>query len=103
MALTDAGARAADVATTLAITVNDDAAGFIARESATEVEHLEAFAVAIACAAAGVAFAAVLGVANVVGARAREQWQANHHRAAARAASVVLQWLRDGAPRLTPS
>lgn len=103
MALTDAGARAADVATTLAITVNDAAAGFIARASATEVEHLEAFAVAVACAAAGVAFAAVLGVANVVGTRAREQWQANHHRVAARAASVVLHWLRDGAPRLTHS
>lgn len=50
------------------------------------VEHMEAFAAAHACAAHGVPFLAVLGVANEVGPDAHAQWLA--HRAAAQAAAV---------------
>lgn len=45
-----------------------------------EVEHMEAFGVAWACREAGVAFGAVLGVANEVGPDAHSQWL--HHRIA---------------------
>ncbi|MGA2447353.1 MAG: hypothetical protein ABTD50_01615 [Polyangiaceae bacterium] len=91
--LTQAGALPADVATTLAITVDDALAGDIARDTECGVEHLEAYGVAAACARAGVAFAAVLAVANVVGSRARSEWQANHVTAEANAARIVRQWL----------
>ena len=96
-ALLRAGARAADVATTLAITVDDAAAALVARASGSQVEHLEAYGVAAACAARGVPFAAALGVANIVGARARDEWRANHRASAAAAVSAVLVYLRSGA------
>jgi nucleoside phosphorylase len=91
--LARAGTLPADVATTLAITVDDALAGEIARETGCGVEHLEAYGVAAACASAGVPFAAVLAVANVVGSRARSEWQANHAAADAKAARVVRRWL----------
>jgi nucleoside phosphorylase len=96
-ALERAGARPADVATTLGVTVDDRAAAEIALATSSQIEHMEAYGVATACEAAHVPFAAVLGVANMVGSMAREQWRA-HHRDAARAAiAVVLRWLEEGA------
>jgi nucleoside phosphorylase len=96
-ALVRAGARAVDVGTTLAITTDDATADRLARATGAHVEHLEAHGVAMACAARGVAFAAVLGVANFVGARARDEWRANHRAAAAAAAEVALRWVRQEA------
>jgi nucleoside phosphorylase len=89
-ALVGAGARLADVATTVGVTTDDALAARIAQASGCEVEHLEAFAVATACAAVGVPFAAALAVANAVGSRARDEWKQNHRAAAERAASVAL-------------
>ncbi|MGH7269182.1 MAG: hypothetical protein ACREJ3_02025, partial [Polyangiaceae bacterium] len=80
-ALASVGGRTFDVATTLAITVDDDAAQRIERVTGAQVEHLEAFGVATACGARGIPFAAVLGVANFVGSQARDQWR-RHHREA---------------------
>ena len=93
-----AGGKRADVATTLAITVDDAAATRVARATGANVEHLEAHGVATACAARGVPFAAALGVANAVGSRAREQWGTHHRAAAAAAVAVLAQWLSAGVP-----
>jgi futalosine hydrolase len=93
-ALANEGAREVTVGTTLAITTDDGLAERIARDA--DVEHLEAFAVAEACSAAGVAFAVVLGVANFVGANAREQWRANHRAAGDAAGALVARWLERG-------
>jgi futalosine hydrolase len=92
------GARLADVATTLAVTTEDALARRIADGTGADVEHLEAFAVATACAAASVAFAAVFGIANVVGSSARAEWRANHHAASEAAAAHVARWIERGAP-----
>ncbi len=92
------GIRAADVATTLGITVDDTVASRIARATGAHVEHLEAYGVATACAAFGIPFVAVLGVANFVGSRGRAEWRANHHFAADAAAKEVLRWIARGAP-----
>jgi nucleoside phosphorylase len=92
-----AGALVVDVATTLAVTTDDPLAARVAHASTTQVEHLEAFAVASACAAFGVPFAAVLGVANAVGSRGRDEWRTGHRAAADAAAAVVLRWLDGGA------
>ncbi len=92
-AIERAGARPADVATTLAITVDDALAREAASVAGCEVEHLEAFGIAAACAQAGVPFGAVLAVANVVGGDARSEWRANHRAAEAAAAAVVRRWL----------
>jgi nucleoside phosphorylase len=91
------GARAAHVATTLGITVDDASAARIALATQAHVEHLEAFGVAHACAARGVPFAAVLGVANFVGSGAREEWRSNHHAAAVAVARCILRWLEGSA------
>jgi hypothetical protein len=45
----------------------------------------------------GVPFAAALGVANFVGAGARDEWRVHHRASAERAADVVSRWVRDGA------
>ncbi|HSY39294.1 MAG TPA: hypothetical protein VLA79_07185, partial [Polyangia bacterium] len=88
-ALTDGRAgRAAGlgvVACPLAITRSAALGRRIAEATGAALENLEAFAVGRAAAAAGVPFAAVLGVANRVGPRGHEEWQ-RHHRAASRAA-----------------
>jgi nucleoside phosphorylase len=91
--LVRAGARPADVATTLAITVDDVAAARVARAAGSHVEHLEAYGVATACAARGVPFGAALGVANYVGASGRDEWRAGHRAAAAAAVDAVLRYL----------
>jgi nucleoside phosphorylase len=96
-ALVRAGARAADVATTLAITVDDGAAARVAQVSGSHVEHLEAYGVAAACAARGIPFGAALGVANEVGVRARDQWRTNHRASAAAAVELVLGYIQSGA------
>jgi nucleoside phosphorylase len=91
--LARAGARTADVATTLAITVDDPAADRIADSTGAGAEHLEAYGVATACAARGVPFGAALGVANLVGSRARDEWRAHHRAAAEAAAAVALRFI----------
>lgn len=91
--LARAGARPGDVANTLGITVKDDVAGRLAKSTGAAVEHLEAYGVATACAAADVPFAAVLGVANFVGSSGREEWRCHHVRASEAAAQLVLAWI----------
>ena len=88
------------VATTLAITTDDDLAARMAGHDGCDVEHLEAFAVAAACAALSTPLAIVLGVANIVGSKAREEWTRNHRAAGQAASSVVAEWLERGAPGL---
>jgi nucleoside phosphorylase len=81
------------VACPLAITQSASLARRIGATGAA-LENLEAFAVARAAAAAGVHFAAVLGVSNVVGPRAHAEWRANHLGASRAACHVVWSWLR---------
>jgi futalosine hydrolase len=78
-----------DVASPLAITRSVALGRRIAEATGATLENLEAFAVARAAAAAGVPFAAVLGVANRVGPTGHEEWQ-RHHRAASRAACELI-------------
>jgi len=99
-ALIATGGHEADVATTLAITTDDALAARVARETKCSIEHLEAFGAASACAAFGVPFTAALGVANVVGSHARDEWRANHRAAADAAIALVLSWVHAGAPGL---
>jgi nucleoside phosphorylase len=99
-AVAGAYVRGADVATTLAVTSDDALARQIAGAAQCHVEHLEAFSVAEACALRGVPFAAFLGVSNVVGAAAHEQWVVHHRPAGVAAAGPVIAWLQAGAPGL---
>ena len=57
-----------------------------------DVEHLEAFGVAFACHQAGVPFAVVLGVANIVGPDAHVEWL-THREAAQEAARQTAREL----------
>jgi futalosine hydrolase len=94
-AIATAGGMLVDVATTLAVTTDDVLAANLGRRGA--VEHLEAFAVATACAAKNVPFAAALGVANVVGSQGRSQWRENHALAGHAAATFIARWIQAGA------
>ena len=96
-ALSNGKLKVVDVATTLAITTDDALAARVAAASGCAVEHLEAFAVATACARAGVATSLVLAVANRVGSTAREEWRAHHEVAGRAATEVIATWLRRGA------
>lgn len=82
----------ASVATTTAITVDDD----LARElgaSGFDLESLELAGVAAASLGAGVPCASVLGISNVVGSEGRAEWRANHVAAARAACDRVAAWL----------
>jgi nucleoside phosphorylase len=85
-------ARRVAVATTAAITVDDTLANELAT-TGCEVENLEALPVALACAAVGVPFAALLGITNEVGANGRAQWHTHHDNAANACAQALLAWL----------
>ncbi len=65
-----------------------------------DVEHMEAYAVAWACARVGIPFAAVLGISNEVGPDAHAQWKANRAEAQAAAVLAARAWLEAGAPEL---
>ena len=107
-ALVGAGATSVQIANTVGITIDDALAARLARagggvgvggggqdDSGPDVEHLEAFAFARACAVAGIPCAAALGVANVVGSKGRAEWLAGHERASDAAADVA--WRAVGA------
>jgi futalosine hydrolase len=81
------------VATTLAICTDDTLAERLARRTGAAVEHLEAYAVAAAFAEADVPLAVVLGVANAVGAKGRDEWRQNHRAAAGAALRAVRRAL----------
>lgn len=95
-ALVGAGARSVQIANTVGITTDDALAARLARgsaDAAVDVEHLEAFAFARACAVARIPCAAALGVANVVGSKGRAEWLVGHARASQEAADVAWRAL----------
>jgi len=86
--------RRGALATTLAITTDDELAREIALRSGCEGENLEALAVAHACAVAGIPFCALLACTNQVGSQGRTQWAQHRTLAAQNTAELVLRWLR---------
>jgi futalosine hydrolase len=95
--LAASGGVPVDIATTNGVTTDDALASVLARSVRCQVEHLEAYGVAAACAAASIPFATALGVANGVGSRGREEWRANHRTASAAAIAVLVRWIEAGA------
>jgi nucleoside phosphorylase len=92
--------RQVRVGTTPGITLDDTLARELGAHADSDIENLEALAVALACEGVGVPFAAVFAITNEVGARGHTQWLA-HHRAGAEAVrDAVMPWLRAGAPGL---
>ncbi len=96
-AIAASGGRAEDVGTTLAVTTSDALAVRLGRQSGAAIEHLEAFAVATACAMQRVPFAAVLGVANVVGSTGRADWRTHQVEAGQAVGRFVASWVQAGA------
>jgi nucleoside phosphorylase len=90
------GARPAQVGTTLAITTDDRLAAKLAGDTSCDAEHLEAFSVALSVASYRLPFAAVLGVANRVGASGREEWHRHQRGAGDAAVRAVSAWLGAG-------
>lgn len=94
--------HSAVVATTMAITTDDAIARAVFPATGIEAENLELFPVALACRAADIPFAAVLGVTNVVGSTGRTDWRQYQRDAAIVAAEALVSWLRGGAVGLPP-
>lgn len=82
------------VACPLAITRSATLGRQLAHATGAALENMEAFAVARAAAAAGVDFAAVLGIANRVGPRGHQEWRAHHEAASHAACRVVWTFVR---------
>lgn len=89
-ALVAAGARSVQIANTLAITTDDQLAARLAA-GGYDVEHLEAFAFARACARVDVPCGAALAIANAVGSGGRAEWLATHARASASAGDLAYE------------
>jgi nucleoside phosphorylase len=83
----------ADLACPLGITQTAATAARTAAATRCALENLEAFAVGRAAARADTRFAAVLGVSNVVGPTAHEEWKTHAEAAAAAACDAVIRWL----------
>lgn len=88
-----AAPRVVRVACPLGITRSAALAGRVATSSQAELENLEAFAVARAAMTAGVPWTVLLGVSNVVGPRAHQEWRAHAGAALAAATAVALRLL----------
>jgi nucleoside phosphorylase len=93
----DPGCLRGEVATTLAITTDDTLAQALGSKSGCAAENLEAYAVALACAAHDLPFACLLVATNAVGSEGRSQWQNYQRSAAEKAAELLIQWLEQGA------
>lgn len=93
----DPGCLRGEIATTLAITTDDALAQALGSKSGCAAENLEAYAVALACAAHDLPFACLLVATNAVGSQGRAQWQSYQRSAAERSAELLLQWLAQGA------
>jgi nucleoside phosphorylase len=89
-----------NVATTMSITTDDAIARAVHGATGIEAENLELFPIALACRAANIPFAAVLGVTNMVGSTGRQDWRQYQRDAAIAAAEVIVAWLRDGSAGL---
>jgi nucleoside phosphorylase len=100
LAQVDPGSLRGEVATTLAITSDDTLAQSLGSKSACAAENLEAYAVALACAAHDLPFACLLVATNAVGSQGRQQWQNYQRSAAEKAAELLLLWLDRGAKGL---
>lgn len=85
------GLPQADVVTVGAITTDAHVADELRKR--WQVEHMEAYSVALAAASLGVPFTAVLGLSNQVGPNAHEEWKANRHAAESAARDAVSKWL----------
>lgn len=99
--LTSSGARPSTVVNPLGITTDDGLAAKLA--ALGEAEHLEAYGVARACQAAGIPCAIVLGIANIVGSRGREEWRANHVAVSAGAAEIAHLAIRKSTTTRSPA
>jgi purine-nucleoside phosphorylase len=93
------GLPEAHVLTTGAVTTDLELAARLG--ASWGVEHLEAYAVALACERAGVRFAAVFAITNDVGPDAHAQWLAHRHAAqdSALRAVAALRTFPDRSPR----
>jgi futalosine hydrolase len=85
------GLPGVNVLTTGAVTTDPELAAKLGRD--WDVENLEAYSVAYACAEAGVPFAAVLGITNDAGPDAHVQWS-THRRALQDSAREAVRALR---------
>ena len=79
------------VLTVSAITTDSVLAGRLS--DGWQIEQMEAYGAAVACAQANVPFAAVYGISNVVGPNAHTQWLAYRHEAQLNALAVVAPLL----------
>jgi nucleoside phosphorylase len=100
LAQVDPSTLRGEVATTLAITTDDTLAQALGTKSGCAAENLEAYAVALACAAHDLPFACLLVATNAVGSEGRSQWQTHQRSAAEKAAELLLLWLDRGAKGL---
>ena len=82
------------VLTVSAITTDSVLAGRLS--DGWQVEQMEAYGAAVACSQAGVPFAAVYGISNVVGPDAHTQWLAYRNEAQLKALEVVAPLLQGG-------
>lgn len=81
----------ASVLTNAAITTDP---ALIEAYAGWEVEHMETYGVALACAEAGVPFGAILGITNIVGPDAHAQWRANRDLLQVRVQAVARTLIR---------
>jgi len=88
------------VACTLARTTDDAMAAGIHPATGCDAENLEAFSVALACRAAEIPFAEVLGVSNIVGSTGIQDWMQFQRAAVNAAAETIVTWIQRGAQGL---
>jgi nucleoside phosphorylase len=90
-------ASLATVASPLCTTIDDALAASMPGATGCHAENLELFAVASACRASNVPFAAALGVSNMVGSTGRTDWTQFQRDAVTSAAAAISAWLQAGA------
>ena len=93
-------AHGTPVASTLGRVTEDALAATLRQGSGCDSESPEVFGVAVACSAAKIPFAAVLGVTNLVGSTSRQDWSQFQREAVTQVANAVANWIHTGAQGL---
>ena len=85
------GLSSVSVLTALTLTLSDELAGVLARNTQCELENMELFGIASVCKRRGIPWDSILGITNTVGKDGSSSWVKNHNMLERLACQFIFQ------------
>lgn len=90
----DLPVQSAKVVTALTLTINDQLANIIRKQTDGELENMELYGIARVCEELSIPWNALLGVTNKVGSSGHEGWLKNHEKMENLSGKTIAKWLK---------